>query len=177
MSSWLVTINLASCWCQAPKISPMKLRCFHRFLTQRFSWLKNRDVCHHGPKKYREGSIFHPHKHTDIFAVQKGVSLPPTSGNKILEAWGIFPRDDIPTAEKITWKKHGWFFTKPFSKYDRQNAKWLHLPPRFGVKIPNIFELPAPTWNPNDLYFLKVNPPKNKAFSNENKVIKGFQAR
>ena len=43
------------------------------------------------------------------------------------------------------------------------------FPQGLGWQIPNIFELPAPTWNPNDLYFLKVNPPKNKAFSKENK--------
>ena len=31
--------------------------------------------------------------------------------------------------------------TDPFEKYE---SKWVYLPPIFGVKIPNIFELPPP---------------------------------
>ena len=110
----------------------------------------------------------------DIFAVQKGVSLPPTSGNKIpqnLEAWGIFPRDDIP---KITWKKHGWFFTKPFEKYDRQNAKWFDLPPRFGVTNSKHIWVASTHLEPHAMTSIfEGQSPKNKAFSKKKGSSKG----
>ena len=79
-----------------------------------------------------------------------------------LPAWFEAQQNQAQTAEKswiirndlkIIWNcKHfltlclsGWWLNQP-NPFEKYESKWVHLPQFFGVKIPNIYELPPPSY-------------------------------